>query len=534
MSQTYPIYGPPGTGKTTYLSSRIQAACERRGRDEVTVCSLTRAAARELKGRDLELPDGQLGTLHSLCFHALGRPELVYKHIERWNEEFPHRKLPLDTRASSIDTDDDLRRVGDEDEAADLLEEIHLKRALMVPREVWPDRLRSLDIEWEQWKEENELKDFTDLIEEGLEYLDAAPGRPSVLVGDEAQDWSSLELALFAKWGRKAEIVLMAGDPDQSIYAWRGANPRVFMDLDVPKENRQYLQKSYRLPSKPLEFSRRWISRVRNREDVEFEPARDGGSVQYLGCSYVDPYPIIDLVEKEIAQDRTVMILGTCGYILNPVISLLREAGIPFHNPYATSRGNFNPLQRKKRAVMPVDRVLSFVRPHEGLGEFAGEWDRDDLRKWMVVMDSKSVLAHGVKAFVQEKGFSVPPTYEEFEAMFQEPSHAEAAVNLDLDWFLSSLLMARRKSLTYPAHIVKKRGPMALIEKPKVVVGTIHSVKGAEADTVIVFPDLSRAGWDEYTGGGFENVARVFYVAFTRTKDKLFLCQPGNKWAVSW
>lgn len=68
------------------------------------------------------------------------------------------------------------------------------------------------------------------------------------------------------------------------------------------------------------------------------------------------------------------------------------------------------------------------------------------------------------------------------------------------------------------------------MERPKVVVGTIHSVKGGEADTVIVFPDLA---WVEQrtieeSRSEEEKMIRKFYVAITRTKDKLFICEPQD------
>ena len=56
-----------------------------------------------------------------------------------------------------------------------------------------------------------------------------------------------------------------------------------------------------------------------------------------------------------------------------------------------------------------------------------------------------------------------------------------------------------------------------LVEEPPVTLGTIHSVKGGEADVVYVFPDLSQAGYQEWClhGEGRDSVFRLFYVAMT-------------------
>ena len=52
--------------------------------------------------------------------------------------------------------------------------------------------------------------------------------------------------------------------------------------------------------------------------------------------------------------------------------------------------------------------------------------------------------------------------------------------------------------IQFPADIADVRGPQALMESPQVIVGTIHSVKGGEADAVVLFPDLSQAGDASY------------------------------------
>ena len=62
--------------------------------------------------------------------------------------------------------------------------------------------------------------------------------------------------------------------------------------------------------------------------------------------------------------------------------------------------------------------------------------------------------------------------------------------------------------------------------------GTIHSVKGGQADVVYVFPDLSLNGHKEYNGGEWEPVIRQFYVGVTRCKESLIICRPAGGWFV--
>jgi superfamily I DNA/RNA helicase len=79
------------------------------------------------------------------------------------------------------------------------------------------------------------------------------------------------------------------------------------------------------------------------------------------------------------------------------------------------------------------------------------------------------------------------------------------------------------------------RGPRALMESPRVVVGTIHSVKGGESDVVYLFPDISRAGDGQYqrTGAPRDSVVRLFYVGITRAKHTLWICRQETPRAVA-
>jgi len=67
------------------------------------------------------------------------------------------------------------------------------------------------------------------------------------------------------------------------------------------------------------------------------------------------------------------------------------------------------------------------------------------------------------------------------------------------------------------------------------VVGTIHSVKGGQADVVYLFPDLSQAGDAQYQRAGEprDSVIRVFYVGATRRGKRLYICQRGTPMAFS-
>ena len=104
-----------------------------------------------------------------------------------------------------------------------------------------------------------------------------------------------------------------------------------------------------------------------------------------------------------------------------------------------------------------------------------------------------------------------------------------------LDWWRARVTPAFSERLKFPAEIARRRGTHALVETPQIVVGTIHSVKGGQADVVYLFPDLSQAGDAQYRRDGLprDSIIRQFYVGATRAREKLYLCGRESARAVS-
>jgi superfamily I DNA/RNA helicase len=84
---------------------------------------------------------------------------------------------------------------------------------------------------------------------------------------------------------------------------------------------------------------------------------------------------------------------------------------------------------------------------------------------------------------------------------------------------------SKRHGIEYPLEILQRRGAAVLKETPRTIIGTVHSVKGGEADTVMLFPDISAAGAKEWARSkeGRDAVIRQYYVGITRAKETLIL-----------
>ena len=87
-----------------------------------------------------------------------------------------------------------------------------------------------------------------------------------------------------------------------------------------------------------------------------------------------------------------------------------------------------------------------------------------------------------------------------------------------------------RARLEYPVQIFAKGGHALLRSKPRIVVSTIHSVKGAESDTVLVVPDFSPQQKAGYEVHGRDDAHRLYYVAATRARENLTWLSPAGGW----
>lgn len=523
------VIGPPGTGKTTYLASQVDRAAAEYGSERVVVTSLTRTAAAEIVGRGLHIPREHAGTLHSLAYRSLGMPMVAESMAAEFNAERPAYAITPTTRTPEQDTAGDAPPIDLPGDKA--MAEVNVLRARMVPEDLWPAHARSWYAAWGEFKQDRGAIDFTDMIDMALTDVSTAPGSPDALFADEVQDYSRLELALLRRWGESARTLVLAGDADQAIYQWRGADPGVFMDHDVGP-NKRILSQSYRVPRAVHGTASTWIRRIGKRIDAEYNPRDDDGAVHVDAITrWKYPEPLLRRLEAHITAGETVMVLASCDYMLAPLLTVLRREGVPFANPWRRANGAWNPLGVGRRGVSMAQRLLAYLRP-----EISGEWwASEDLRRWTAVLTANGILRHGAKAAIDRAGGGMADAVDwgQLAEWFEDDALARAT-DLDIDWWLSNLIASKRRVAEYPVRVYRRRGADALTEDPRLYIGTIHSFKGAEADHVYAFPDLSPSGYIGYSGADRDATIRQFYVAMTRARSTLTLCGASSPYAVQW
>lgn len=541
------IFGPPGTGKTTFLAGSIRNTALLRGGHNVLVASFTTTAAAELKGRDLPLPKSQIGTLHSLAYRQLDRPPVADEVLEDWNTNHPSMRRSLSARAANVDDGAPLEAgAGGATDADALAAKYDNLRNRMLDRDHWPVDVREYAKLWEAWKREQGVVDFTDMIEMALADVGCAPGNPDVGFFDEVQDFTPLELSLIRKWGAHMERVILAGDDDQAIYGFKGATPDAFLKPDIPDHDKIVLSQSWRIPASVHRAAEHWIRQLGHREQKLYSPRAEEGLVRRVATDYTQVLELGDHIEASLDTEgtdadgnprpATVMVLATCGYMLDPIKHELRARGLPFHNPYRTTRGDWNPFRKAvANQVSSRERLLAYLtldeRDDVGLGDLSRPWTGEDVRRWAHVVKKQGIFRRGAAAMLE----GLPGReleFDEIAALFADEVHLERAVTPDLDWLEQNLLTASRQPMAYPIEVARKRGAKALLAEPRVILGTIHSVKGGQADVVYLIPDLSARGSNEWRGrmgqAGHDGVRRQMYVGMTRARRELVLMGPAT------
>ena len=546
--QEYRLFGSPGTGKTTTMSRQIVNAVNKHGSDQVMIASFTRTAAAELAGRNLPIPKENIATLHAHAYRAMGRPSLI--DASKWNQDVSKVKndwqLSTAPRESMIDEPDMATTTG-RTQGDILLSKYDLLRAKMLPIEAaYDEELRAFAERYEAFKKETATIDFTDMIALALENIDAVPSAPTVGFFDEVQDFTPLELALVRKWGKNMQYVVLAGDDDQTLFSFKGATPNAFLEPELADSFIRVLPQSYRVPRSVHTEAVRLVEQLSKRQYKEYMPRFEmtgydektrrrtydesriaEGLVTRRRYNFAD-WSYCDAMVQEALENekngKTTMFLAACNYQTETLKNVLRRNGAMFHNPYRTTNGGWNPLGKDGT----IKRILAFMSAYTHEQQ---TWQVGSFLAWAEIVKASNVFKRGILAQLKKQDENAEIPYNEMLALFNNNDNAMAAINADLRWLMTNAKTAYEKRIAYIIKVIDRYGMEHLRnERPKIVLGTIHSVKGGEADHVFLSPDLSPQGYEDYLINP-DNAIRQYYVGMTRAFEQLHIVSPsGNQY----
>ena len=335
----YKVVGPPGTGKTRRLLNEVQRYVKKGvPLKRIGYFAFTRKAAGEArdryldKNKDLTKKDIKyFQTLHSLAFNRLGLKEenvmqdLNYKAIgDTCGIQIKYASYETNNWNGIFSSDSEylglinLARV----KQISVLEQLDLNEHLS---KIERDKLENITSEINSYKKTYNLIDFTDMIQKFLD-VDDTPEFDVIFV-DEAQDLSLIQWAMINKIEKDTGCdVWVAGDDDQAIFGWAGADVDSFINYDAEEIP---LTKSERVPSIIQKTALDVINRIQdNRIDKEYFPKSETGEI-------LERYKLADI-------DMTTgdwLILTRTKSLLKPIPAYLKKKGLFFESAQGNSVG---------------------------------------------------------------------------------------------------------------------------------------------------------------------------------------------------
>ena len=298
------IVAGAGSGKTKVLTTRIANIIREKKAfpNQILAVTFTNKAAKEMQIRVSKILGSSatglswLGTFHSIC------AKLLRKHAPAVN---------LNSNFTIIDTDDQIRLVKNICKS----ENIDIKQ--LAPRYIlaiidrwknkgfYPDEvvLGKKDIYektilpiykiYQQKLTELNSCDFGDLILHSVKILEKNPDIREIysknfkyILVDEYQDTNFIQSKWLKLLSEKNKNICCVGDDDQSIYSWRGAEIKNFLEFDQVYENTKVirLEENYRSTENILSVASNLISNNQNRVGKTLKTTMEEGELVKLNC----------------------------------------------------------------------------------------------------------------------------------------------------------------------------------------------------------------------------------------------------------
>ena len=605
QSQYVRIVAGAGSGKTRVLTYRISYLIEKMNvmPSSIVAIAFTNKVAEEMRVRALSLLHGLGGGLSVSTFHSWCA-RFLRKEIDVLN--FPNNFTIMDeedqmTLIKNIAVDKGFKKNDEIVKYAAGFIAFHkcngryADDVIIDEFSVLRDK-KALEFfhEYELRKDQMLSLDFDDLLLKTIQILENYPdirekwqNRISNILVDEFQDTNDIQFKLVKLLMNHKTNLYVVGDPDQTIYTWRGANQRLMLDFtrSFPGAETIILNQNYRSTKPILDTANKLISHNKKRVPKDLFTERQSnvqvtaedlydsnGEAKYV-CDEIE-----NIVRKQEAHYSDIAILYRANYLTLPFEKELMRRRIPYQ-----IYGGLKFFQRKEikdalayfRLIVNKKDDISFERivnvPRRGIGDVAmdilkfekGQLNLsyfeyiNEIDKHVTELKPKNVIALTIlvnemietRKRLDENLEAYPKILEDFLIKIgyfeylQSDDEGEGRLE-NVKTLLSDIVDYLKKYPEssfedYLENATLQTSQDEMKEADKVNLMTVHVAKGLEFKYVFVvslnegiFPSIK--AMDEEGRDGEEEERRLCYVAFTRAKDKLYAtCNSGYSYVLS-
>ena len=566
------VLAGPGSGKTFVITHRIKYLIEGPGINpaHILVVTFSRAAAKEMKDRFEKLCSKSLvtfGTFHSVFFNLL-KTAYGFSSEQIASDELRYTLIKELIKRNSIENEDINTLAGNLLNEIALVKQDNISIKNYYSNSISSDTFKKIYRDYEGELEARGKLDFEDmlsltyeLLSERSDILKAVQNRYRYILVDEFQDINFLQYNIIKLMAGEKQNITVVGDDDQSIYRFRGARPEIMLgfERDFRNVKKVFLDINFRSSTQIVNASTKLISFNSKRFPKNFK-AKNGDGAPVSLIEFKNPFLEVNSIIKDIkdyiksGQDiNSIAVLYRTNLSPRLLIERLMRNNIPFtirdaipnlfdhwvakdiisYIKLAINMGDKSDLLRisnKPNRYISRDSLSSSRANIETLFDYYD--DKSYMIKRIVELREHLRTIKNLKPATALRYIRNVVGYDEYIEEYCDMNGVEsddcysilgdlensaAEYNNFNDWFVhmdeykDELIEARKKSNE------NDKGVRLM---------TFHSSKGLEFDIVYIIdvnegsvPYKKAKGVDE-----IEEERRMFYVAMTRARKKLFIC----------
>jgi hypothetical protein len=566
------VLAGPGSGKTFVITHRIKYLIEGSGINpaHILVVTFSRAAAKEMKDRFEKLQGKShvtFGTFHSVFFSIL-KTAYGFSAEQIASDELRYTLIKELIKKNEIVNEDINTLSGNLLNEIALIKQDNINIKNYYSNSIASDTFKKLYKEYEVELETRNKLDFEDmlsltyeLLSERKDILTAVQNRYQYILVDEFQDINFLQYNIIKLMAGKKQNITVVGDDDQSIYRFRGARPEIMLgfERDFRNVSKVFLDINFRSTTQIVDASTKLISFNSKRFPKTFK-ANNGSGAPVSVIEFKNPFAEVNSIIKDIKeyikaeQDiNNIAVLYRTNLSPRLLIERMMKNNIPFtirdsipnlfehwvskdiisYIKLAINLGNKNDLLRisnKPNRYISRDSLSSSKANIETLFDYYD--DKSYMIKRIIELREHLRTIKNLKPATALRYIRNVVGYDEYIEEYCDMNGIESddcytvlgdlensasEFNTFSDWFVhmeeykEELIEARKKSNE---------------DDIGVRLMTFHSSKGLEFDIVYIIdvnegsvPYKKAKGADE-----IEEERRMFYVAMTRARHKLFIC----------